>query len=201
MSQINGFKGFVGYGIKELTENETNQFCNQKLSITKYPYILSQSNFTSDFMLRSYSSGCYYFDTNTGKWYSNGIDVYEDTNLVQTHCMSNHLTSFAGGFVILPSKINIVYAFESAILAKSLLAIIILFIITLLYLLFATWSHYMDIQDGKKVNLVLTKDNLQKNTYFYEVIVFTGTRKESGTQSKVKLKIFFSLFQLNIRYI
>lgn len=201
MTQINGFKGFVGYGIKELTENETNQFCNQKLSITKYPYILSQSNFTSDFMLRSYSSGCYYFDTNTGKWYSNGIDVYEDTNLVQIHCMSNHLTSFAGGFVILPSKINIVYAFESAILAKSLLAIIILFIITLLYLLFATWSHYMDIQDGKKVNLVLTKDNLQKNTYFYEVIVFTGTRKESGTQSKVKLKIFFSLFQLNIRYI
>jgi polycystin 1L2 len=192
MSQINGFKGFVGYGIKELTKNETYQLCYKNISISKFPNILSQANFTRDFMLRSYSSGCYYFDTNTGKWYSNGIDVYEDTNLVQTHCMSNHLTSFAGGFVILPSKINIFYAFESPILARSLLAIIILFIVTLLYLLFAAWSHYMDIQDEKKINLVLTKDNLENNSYFYEVIVFTGTKKESGTQSKVNFNKFYS---------
>jgi chorismate synthase len=27
-------------------------------------------------MLRAYSSGCYYYDVNTGKWSSNGMDIY-----------------------------------------------------------------------------------------------------------------------------
>jgi hypothetical protein len=42
------------------------------------------------------------------------MEIYEDTNLRQTHCQTNHLTSFAGGLSILPSTINFQYAFANA---------------------------------------------------------------------------------------
>jgi len=189
MTQINGYKGFVGYGIRELSQNENDLYCPNKT----FPSIQSEVNFTSDFMIRSFSSGCYYFDTDTGKWSSNGMDIYKDTNLEKTHCLSNHLTSFAGGLVILPSEINYKYVFSNPVLIKSLLVDIFLILITCIYILFAIWSRYMDIQDEKKMNLVLLKDNeTSTDSCFYEIIVFTGTKRESGTQSKVKKKSFYS---------
>jgi hypothetical protein len=115
MTQINGFTGFVGYSIRELDSNEIILYCNNtnnNMSLNSPPLTQSKENFTSDFMIRGYSSGCYYYDVNTGKWSSNGMDIYEDTNLIQTHCSSNHLTSFAGGLVLLPSIINFEYAFS-----------------------------------------------------------------------------------------
>ncbi len=193
MTQINGFRGFVGYGIRELNSSEINSYCSNKSSFNTLPTIQSEVNFTNDFMIRSYSSGCYYFDTNTGKWSSNGMDNYEDTNLEKTHCMSNHLTSFAGGLVILHSDINFQYVFVTNLLGKSFLVVIFLILITCLYILFAIWSRHMDIQDEKKMNLVLLKDNeTSTDSYFYEIIVFTGTKRESGTQSKVKKKNIFA---------
>jgi polycystin 1L2 len=185
MTHLNGYKGFVGYGIRELSQNEMNLYCLNNRSLNAFPQIQLEVNFTIDFLIRSYSSGCYYFDTNTGKWLSNGMDIYEDTNLEKTHCMSNHLTSFAGGLVILPSKINFQYVFADTLLAKSLLAFLIIIIITCMYILFALWSRYMDIKDVKKMNLVACKDNSPNHSYFYEVIVFTGNKDKSGTQSKV----------------
>ena len=91
MTQVNGYKGFVGYSIRELSSNEINQYCPNKTKLDKPPSIQARVNFTSDFMLRTYSSGCYSYDVNSGKWSSNGMDVYEDTNLTQTHCISNFL--------------------------------------------------------------------------------------------------------------
>ena len=94
MTQINGYKGFVGYSIRELDSNELSLYCNStdnnNTSLNTPPFSQTKMNFTSDFMLRAYSSGCYYYDVKTGKWSSNGMDIYEDTNLIQTHCSSNH---------------------------------------------------------------------------------------------------------------
>ena len=123
------------------------------------------------------------------------MDIYEDTNLEQTHCLSNHLTSFAGGLVILPSDINFQYVFTNPELVKSLLVIIFIILITCIYILFAIWSRYMDIQDEKKMNLVLLNDTNPSDSYFYEVIAFTGNKSESGTQSKVKKNAFNSYLQ------
>ena len=103
MSQVNGFKGFVGYSIRELNSNETEFYCitpNTKqttILINSFPLIQTQVNFTSDFLVRAYTSGCYYYDVNTGKWQSDGMEIYEDSDLTKTHCSSNHLTAFAGG--------------------------------------------------------------------------------------------------------
>ena len=195
MSQINGFKGFVGYGIRELSLNEINFYCslNKSRKINKFPLISYKINFSSDFMVRSYSSGCYYYDLNTGKWNSDGMDIYEDTNLEQTHCMSNHLTLFAGGLVLIPSSINYQYVLVNSSFSKNTIIYTSVIFITCVYILFAIWSHYMDLKDMKKMNLVQLKDNNPYDSYFYELIVFTGNRSESGTHSKVKLEIIISM--------
>ena len=169
MTQVNGFRGFVGYGIRELNSSESISYCLNESTLKAFPHIQSEVNFTSDFMIRSYLSGCYYFDTNTGKWYSNGMDIYEDTNFERTHCSSNHLTSFAGGLVILPSDINFQYVFTNPVLVKTIFVEIFIIVITCIYILFAIWSRYMDIQNEKKMNLVLLKDSDTKtiDSYFH----------------------------------
>ena len=86
MTQINGFKGFVGYSIRELDSCEFSLYCskNKSLSVSSPPLSQSKVNFTSDFLVRSYSSGCYYYDTDTGKWKSEGRKGKQHTQRVRT---------------------------------------------------------------------------------------------------------------------
>jgi len=188
MTEVNGFRGFIGYAIRELSQSEITLYClNGTITsrFLKLPLIDKRVNFSSDFMLRSYTSGCYYYDVNTGKWNSDGMDIYEDTNLKQTHCMTTHLTAFAGGLVLVPSTINFQYVFENASPSKNPFIYSSVIIITFVYILFALWARFMDKRDSKKMKIVSLKDNNPNDAYFYEIIVFTGNRSESGTKSKV----------------
>ena len=188
MTQVNGFKGFVGFMLRELSENETNLYCscfNETIKSAIPPPTQSRLNFTSDFMLRSYTSGCYYYNTETGKWSSNGMDVYEDTNLEQTHCTSSHLTAFAGGLVLASTNINFEYPISNASITFNPIIYATVIFFVLLYIFFAIWSRVMDKRDEKKMRVYPMKDNYPNDAYFYEVIVFTGNRSLSGTKSKV----------------
>ena len=190
MTQAKGFKGLVGYSLRELTSNESSFYCSNS-NQEPFSLLLNRKNynFTFDFMIRSYTSGCYYYNTNTGKWSSFGMELYEDTNLEFTHCLSNHLTSFAGGLVLTPSSINYKYVFaNSYFICSPTIYITIIFAISL-YVLFAIYSILMEQRDSKKMLIYAMKDNYPNDSYFYEIIVFTGNRSESGTQSIVN--IFF----------
>ena len=189
MSQVNGFKGFVGYSIRELSSTEMSKYCNGTLWLLNPSIIENKANFTSDFMVRAYSSGCYYYDANTGKWSSYGMEIHEDTNLEKTHCSSVHLTSFAGGLVILPSAINFEYVFAHASFIQNPIVYSTVILVTCLYILFAIWARYMDKLDLLKLNIILMADNYPNDRYFYELIVSTGNRSEAGTRSLVRLNI------------
>ena len=136
--------------------------------------------------MRAYTSGCYYYDVNTGKWQSDGMEIYEDSDLTKTHCSSNHLTAFAGGLVVLPQTINFQHVFANASFTKNPFIYLTVIVVTCVYILFALWAKFMDIKDRKRSNIVFLKDNHPLDDYFYELIVFTGNRSESGTRSKVK---------------
>ena len=190
MSQVNGFRGFVGYNIRELDSNESNLYCSQKSSTNlKFPLIQKRVNFTSDFLIRTYTSGCYYYDIETGKWSSNGMEIYEDTNLEQTHCSSYHLTSFAGGLDSSPSIINFQYSFAHASFSRNLIIFITALVLICFYVLCAIWARYQDRRDMNKLNIIPLKDNHSPDNYFYELMVFTGNRNESETDSKVKCNL------------
>ena len=196
MSQINGFNGFVGYLIRELSFTEINTYClSNTLSVSSLLSTQNQTNFTSDFMIRSYTSGCYYYNSDTGKWSSNGMEIYEDSCIQQTHCTSNHLTSFAGGLVVIPSTINFQYVFANASFTQNLTIYLTIIVFLFLYILFAAMSMFLDLIDNEKLKITPLKDNNPNDVYFYELIVFTGNRSESGTHSKVICwKIIFRHF-------
>jgi hypothetical protein len=192
MSHTNGFKGFVGYSLRELNQTEIYLFCNKKILINSLPLIHNRTNFSSDFMIRAYTSGCYYYDINIGKWLADGMEIYEDTDLSKSHCSSNHLTSFASGLALVPQEINFQHVFADASFTRNPCVYITVIIIICIYILFAIWAKYMDFLDSKKSNTVILIDNNPLDDYAYELIVFTGNRSESGTRSKVNLIINFS---------
>ena len=192
VTQINGFKGFVGFGIRELNSSEFDFYCSSNFTLTyikSFPLIQVQNNFTSDFFIRTYTSGCYYYDSDSGKWFPDGMSLLNETNIQQTHCSSSHLTSFAGGLLLMPNQINVRYAFSNASPTKNYTIYLTLIVICILYILFGLWSLIMDKRDQKKLNINLLKDNNAVDNYFYELITFTGDHKEAGTNSIVILRI------------
>jgi hypothetical protein len=63
------------------------------------------------------------------------------TNHNETECYSTHLTTFAGGFLVLPEPINGNYVFANADFNKNNLTVICL---SILYLLLIIYARYKD---------------------------------------------------------
>jgi hypothetical protein len=111
MSHTINFKGFVGFGIKQLNPKEFSYFCHRNQTNIKFTDqdlsnidTVTPVNFTDSLSTRVYLSGCYYIDKETGLYSSFGMEVLESTNTSMTQCISNHLTQIAGGFIALPSE-------------------------------------------------------------------------------------------------
>ena len=142
------------------------------------------SNFTSNYELRIYTSGCYYLDSNNN-WQSDGLIVGPRTNHYETQCFSTHLTTFASGFIVLPAPINWNYVFANADFNRNKTIYITLIIVCILYVLLAIFARYKDKKDLEKLGVTPLPDNHRSDKYFYEILVLTGHRKDAGTNSKV----------------
>ena len=126
MTQVNGFKGFVGISIGEIDcslNSTTNVGINQNFT------------FTSNYWQRVYTSGCYYMNTKTNEWSSLGMDILADSNLTHTHCQSSHLTTFASGLNVLSNALSVSDVFENvsflenSIIYSTLFASICLYVV------------------------------------------------------------------------
>ncbi|RNA25490.1 polycystin-1-like isoform X2, partial [Brachionus plicatilis] len=187
ISQVKGHKGFTGYGIRQLTQTELDSHCPNS-SLTEPPVISNDSQlFTSDFSVRVYTSGCYYLDKYSGKWRSDGMEILPDSTLEMAHCQSTHLTQFAGGLVVLPSKINFEHVFANASFLQNPVIYSTVIAILALYVISGVWAYVNDRRDKKRAGLTVLQDKYSTNSYFYEVIVFTGSRQNAATDSKVSL--------------
>ncbi|CAF4453591.1 unnamed protein product, partial [Adineta steineri] len=104
---------------RELNSTEINNFCsNNNNTNNDLPVTDEKFNFTSNYQLRIYTSGCYYLDQNN-QYKSDGVIVGPLTNHYETECLSTHLTSFAGAFIVLPEPINWSYVFANAGFMKN----------------------------------------------------------------------------------
>ena len=170
----------VIFGIRELNSTEG---CSNT-SMTSPPITNERFNFTADYDLRVYTSGCYYLDANNN-WQADGLVVGPSTNHYETQCYSTHLTTFAGGFIVLPAPINWNYVFANADFNKNKTVYITLICVCILYLLLAIYARYKDKKDVEKLGVTPLPDNHRSDQYFYQILVFTGHRKDAGTKSKV----------------
>jgi hypothetical protein len=60
--------------LRELNSTEMIDYCIQNSSFVNYFNLNEENNFTSDFELRIYTSGCYYLDQ-YNNWQSDGLLV------------------------------------------------------------------------------------------------------------------------------
>ena len=186
---------FIGFGLRELTTSENLTYCSDQQPLNEPPVLNATTSFgENDFLYRFYTTGCYYLDKSTGIWKSDGLAVQSDTNLTFTHCISSHLTDFASSEsasfeAAMPPSIDFNYAFANAAIEKNSTIYLTLIIVISIYLIACAWCIRMDKRDSIKTKLYLLRDNDPFNLYYYEMIVFTGNRKDAGTESKVN-KLF-----------
>ena len=190
MSRVNGYRGYVGFSISEIDSTQLDCQNKSRNTVAKLMSLVLKQNgtFSDDFSLRIYLSGCYYIDETTNNWISDGMEILSDTNVTHTHCLSSHLTTFAGGFIVLPTAINFDYVWSHASFAQN--PVIYSTVITLvsLYVLLGVWAKYMDSMDMQKMGIAVVGAGVlarPETKYIYEMIVFTGSRLNAGTVSKV----------------
>ncbi|CAF1250371.1 unnamed protein product [Adineta steineri] len=111
--------------------------------------------------------------------------VGSETNHYQTQCFSNHLTTFAGGFLVLPSPINWNYVFQNADFSKNKTIYLTIICICILYILIVIYARYKDKKDLEKLGVTPLSDNYSTDQYFYQILVFTGHQANAGTNSKI----------------
>jgi hypothetical protein len=166
------------FGLRELNSEE---YCSSTIPLP----ILDQScNFTSNYELRVYTSGCYYLDSNNN-YQSDGLLVGSLTNHYETECFSKHLTTFAGGFIVLPSPINWSYVFANAGFLRNKTVYLTVIIISLLFIILMIFARFKDKKDFEKLKIFPLIDNDKSDKYFYKILLFTGQRMNAGTKSRV----------------
>ncbi|UJR16862.1 hypothetical protein I4U23_003760 [Adineta vaga] len=167
-------------GLREL---DSNIYCLNS-SLNQPPITNEMYNFTSDYELRAYTSGCYYLDENN-QWKSDGLIVGSLTNHYQTQCFSKHLTKFTGSFNVLPQPINWSYVFANADFARNKTIYLTVICVLVIYIIFLIYARHYDKKDIEKLGVTPLPDNHSSDEYFYQIIVFTGQRKDAGTKSNV----------------
>ncbi|CAF1000565.1 unnamed protein product [Adineta steineri] len=173
------------FGIRELNSTEINNYCLNSSSInTSLPITDESINFTSNYELLIYTSGCYYLDENNN-WKSDGLIVGSLTNLYKTECLSTHLTTFAGGFIVLPAPINWSYVFANADFMKNKTVYLTMIFTSVIYIILMIYARFKDKKDFEKLGVTPLADNNKSDHYYYQILVFTGQRTNAGTDSKV----------------
>ena len=75
------------FGLRELNSSEMVSYCSNNNSQLNPPITNQRVNFSSNYKLRVYSSGCYFLDENN-QWNDRGLRVGNRTNHDQTHCLN-----------------------------------------------------------------------------------------------------------------
>ena len=170
MSTVNSFKGYVGFSIVEIETSNLNCLNKSANSIEKiFDFIknktsINQTTFTDNFELRTYLSACYYMNQSSSSWSSYGMEILSDTNTTHTHCQSTHLTTFAGGFILVPNAINFNYVLSNASFVQNPVIYSTVIALICLYILLGIWSRRMDSKDKKKEGITLLGDVDNKST-------------------------------------
>ena len=179
---------FIVFGLRELNSTE----------FTTPLMLTDRFDFTSNYQLRIYTSGCYYLDKQN-QWKPNGLRVGPLTNLQQTHCFSTHLTTFAGGLQVFPPAINLNFVFANADFVQNKTIYLTVIFVTLSYIILIIYARRHDRKDVEKLGVSPLPDNRREDHYYYQIIVFTGQRKDSGTESNVHFVVGGEKDQTSVR--
>ncbi|XP_063601108.1 uncharacterized protein LOC134777199 [Penaeus indicus] len=142
-------------------------------------------NITIDYYLRVFTSGCYYFNKTLNDWVDDGLEVVF-SNYNATECNTTHLTSFGSGMFVMPNTIDFSFVFANMGFSDNLTIYLTLILSLSIFVLLMIWARYKDKKDLSQLGATPLPDNSAKDKYLYEVLVFTGNKKEAQTDSTVQ---------------
>lgn len=95
------------------------------------------------------------------------------TNHRRTQCLSTHLSTFAAGFLVLPTAIDWKYVFANADFNKNRTVYLTIIVVISLYILFMIYSRWQDRKDTEKV--LKSKKNKLCSLFLYDILAWCDT--------------------------
>jgi hypothetical protein len=112
------------------------------------------------------------------------MEILSSSTIEYTYCETNHLTEFTSGANQIISTINFNYIWAHASFLQNLTIYLTAIIMTSIYVILMIITRQLDKKDENKLGLCRLPSYWHYN-YLYEVIVYTGMRPESATDSNV----------------
>ncbi|XP_047125391.1 uncharacterized protein LOC105844194 isoform X2 [Hydra vulgaris] len=136
--------------------------------------------------MKSFCVECNYWNEDANRWMSDGcqLDVHQ-TSFLMTKCNCNHLTTF-GGFFVAPNPLPV---FSILKIKKGYVLLVTVVTVISLWLLGLLITRRLDRKDISKIGVCPLADNQDEDTYLYQIIVNTGSRRNAGTKSNIFLNI------------
>ncbi|XP_066275245.1 polycystin-1-like protein 2 [Branchiostoma lanceolatum] len=153
---------------------------------------IRERNVTLNYTIKIFTSKCLFFDVNSHLWKSDGCKVGPLTSESQTHCLCNHLTAFGSDFqfFVAPNSLNIMEALKEFKNIRDNPAVVsTIGIIVGIYLILILWGRKKDMDDAKKMGATILGTSTTGGG-LYQIVVFTGTRANSGTTAKVSIILY-----------
>ena len=121
------------------------------------------------------------------------ISQVEDSSSVSesgsvTVCKSKHLTTFASGLFCMPNTIDFSYVFANAGFQDNLTIYVTIIVLFVIFILLGIWAVYNDKKDVTKLGATPLPDNMTNDKYLYEILVYTGNKKQAQTDSTVQVR-------------
>ncbi|XP_033125654.1 polycystic kidney disease and receptor for egg jelly-related protein-like [Anneissia japonica] len=133
-------------------------------------------------------SQCLYLDETSGEWRFEGLEVGPESTRTRTQCLSDHLTSFGSGFSVPMNTVNLGQSPFSS-LNENPVVFVFMVCCMMLYLTVILWARKADQRDLVMAGVTPLKDNDPRDKIKYEITVFTGVKKRSGTSATVSFMI------------
>ncbi|KAK0049118.1 polycystin-1 isoform X2, partial [Biomphalaria pfeifferi] len=182
--ELKGRKGKWWFGTRELDASDINDAIPTNEEIAE-KYKNGSGEFNHNYNLTLWTSGCFFLSDNATDWSTYGCEVSPESTEEKTVCLCNHMTTFAGGFIVVPNTIDWNFVFSHAdFMSNPTLYITEMFIAVVFAIAFYL-ARQKDKKDMALIGLTPMADNDPRDKYFYEVIVSTGMRRNAGTNSKV----------------
>ncbi|XP_031568597.1 polycystic kidney disease protein 1-like 2 [Actinia tenebrosa] len=147
-----------------------------------------------NYTISTFSGSCRYWDGEDDAWKGDGCEVDEHTSPAATYCICDHLTSFGGGMFVAPNPIDFGKALAGfSDLASNPTVFAVIISIFALYLIAVIFARRADLKDIRKAEVTKLPGNDQRDTFSYEITVYTGLNQNAGTTAEVYLRLIGSL--------
>uniref|UniRef100_A0A915J789 Uncharacterized protein n=1 Tax=Romanomermis culicivorax TaxID=13658 RepID=A0A915J789_ROMCU len=191
-TKLGNYTGVLYVGIAQ----PINNYSIPNLVIGNVTFAL---NLTTDYVLDILESNCYFFDENAGIWSTRGCQPGSKSSREISHCVCNHLTTFASGIFVSPNSIDFEFVFTHLDFDKNVTIYVTITVIMTIYAILIFYTKSADDKDLRKLGLTPLADNNPNDRYFYEILVSTGMSRDSATDSKVQIILYGENEQTSIR--